>query len=122
MRPARPSAGGPPAPGPLLRLTLSLLALPWTEELNCAAFVAGIVKAVLDGCGMVRPKPGARAVTQRRSRHPLTLSLCPPSAPRHLCRPPRPGQPAKVTAHTVEEKGTTLLIKFDADKIPADAF
>eukprot|EP01003_Olkasia_polycarbonata_P004004 NODE_2925_length_394_cov_15.756522_g2843_i0.p1 GENE.NODE_2925_length_394_cov_15.756522_g2843_i0~~NODE_2925_length_394_cov_15.756522_g2843_i0.p1 ORF type:complete len:102 (+),score=31.42 NODE_2925_length_394_cov_15.756522_g2843_i0:30-308(+) len=51
------------------------------ESLNCAAFVAGLVHAVLDGCGM----------------------------------------PAKVSAHTVAERGTTLLINFEADKIPSEA-
>eukprot|EP00050_Salpingoeca_kvevrii_P008134 m.300998 g.300998 ORF g.300998 m.300998 type:complete len:185 (+) comp14589_c0_seq1:1-555(+) len=51
-------------------------------SLNCAAFVAGIVEAVLDG-----------------SRFP-----------------------ARVTAHSVAEKGTTILIKFDTSALPPEAF
>jgi hypothetical protein len=51
------------------------------SSLNCGAFVAGIVEAILDGA--------------------------------HF--------PARVTAHSVEEKGTTLLIKFDLDALPPDA-
>lgn len=42
------------------RLTLTFSTV---EELNCAAFVAGMVQAVLEGCGMVR--------TPRRSRTPV---------------------------------------------------
>lgn len=51
-------------------------------SLNCAAFVAGIVEAVLDGA--------------------------------HF--------PARVTAHSVVEKGTTLLIKFDLASFTATNF
>eukprot|EP00051_Salpingoeca_urceolata_P001568 m.42021 g.42021 ORF g.42021 m.42021 type:complete len:184 (+) comp11507_c2_seq1:114-665(+) len=51
-------------------------------SLNCAAFVAGIVEAVLVG-----------------SRFP-----------------------ARVSAHSVEDKGTTILIKFDTAKLPASCF
>ncbi|EGD73139.1 hypothetical protein PTSG_04852 [Salpingoeca rosetta] len=50
-------------------------------DLNCAAFVGGIVEAAVDGMGF----------------------------------------PAEVAAHTVEGKGTTLLIKFDHTKIPQEA-
>jgi len=51
------------------------------ESLNCAAFVAGIVEAVLNGA--------------------------------HF--------PAQVSAHSVPEKGTTFLIKFDLSAIPKEA-
>eukprot|EP00035_Acanthoeca_spectabilis_P023091 m.447655 g.447655 ORF g.447655 m.447655 type:complete len:186 (-) comp19544_c0_seq1:74-631(-) len=54
---------------------------PDMSSLNCGAFVAGIVEAILDGA--------------------------------HF--------PARVTAHSVEEKGTTLLIKFNLDALPPDA-
>eukprot|EP00039_Didymoeca_costata_P018940 m.335596 g.335596 ORF g.335596 m.335596 type:complete len:184 (+) comp17635_c0_seq1:209-760(+) len=50
-------------------------------SLNCAAFVAGIVEAILEGA--------------------------------HF--------PAKVTAHSVAQKGTTFLIKFDLSVLPPEA-
>eukprot|EP00043_Microstomoeca_roanoka_P028950 m.20233 g.20233 ORF g.20233 m.20233 type:complete len:182 (+) comp8837_c0_seq2:82-627(+) len=50
-------------------------------DLNCGAFVGGIVAAAVDGMGF----------------------------------------PAEVSAHSVEGKGTTLLIKFDHTKIPQEA-
>lgn len=54
---------------------------PDMGSLNCGAFVAGIVEAILNGAQF----------------------------------------PATVTAHSVEEKGTTMLIKFNLDALPADA-
>ena len=65
------------------------------SQLNCNAFVAGIVEAALDGCQFVSTL-----------FHPSRLLL-----------KSTPLQPARVTAHTVPIDGfplrTTILIKLD---------
>ena len=64
--------------------------------LNCAAFVAGIVKGILDGSHFVCP------LRLRRRSHVW--------------------QPAKVSAHFSEDQGTAIMIKFDRTSLPAEAF
>ncbi|RUS24249.1 NO signaling/Golgi transport ligand-binding domain-containing protein [Jimgerdemannia flammicorona] len=71
------------------------------SQLNCNAFVAGIVEAVLDGC-------------QFYNQQILT-----PFTPFPLSTPLPSPQPARVTAHTVPIDGfpfrTTILIKLDRE-------
>ena len=77
-------------------------------SLNCAAFVAGVIKGVLDGAGFV-------------SAHSCCIWLEEPTA---NCSTLLPAllpalQPAKVNAHSVPSEGqprrTTFLIKFDTE-------
>ena len=96
-------------------LFLFYVFLFFSGSLNCAAFMAGIVEAVLNGCNFVCLQIIPIALfTQRINlmlifhnfKYSLALAI--------LFRL----QPAKVTAHW--HKGTTFMIKFDESVIVRD--
>ena len=90
------------------------ISVPKDSGLNCAAFVAGIVDAILEGANFVcslrvRVRVCVILACCDLSRCQMLTSTCSQLTHTHT-------QPARVTAHTTDN-GTTILIKFEASVI-----